>query len=120
MNTVTDIIGEEYKDQWDRLNEYDGDGQYQYGGGNCIFISAPTGSGKTYFILQIWFKYLAGKQKKMLYVVNRTILKEDIKKKISKTYFDEARFSDVKLYQEIESELKADEYVQIKRLRLKT
>lgn len=114
MNTVTDIIGEEYKDQWDRLNEYDGDGQYQYGGGNCIFISAPTGSGKTYFILQIWFKYLAGKQKKMLYLVNRTILKENIENKISMMCNDEDRFIDVKLYQKIESELKADEYVQRK------
>ena len=55
MRTVADIIGEDYKNRWDRLNEYD-DKQYCYGGGNCIFISAPTGSGKTFFILNIWLK----------------------------------------------------------------
>lgn len=48
-----------------------------------VFISAPTGSGKTTFVLKNLIEYAVSKQQKILYLVNRTILKEHIQKKIN-------------------------------------
>lgn len=105
---VADVIGTAYtdnEDAWTWLDRRKG----QYGGGNCIFISAPTGSGKSYFILNIWLKYLASENLRMLYLVNRSILKKDIEEKVSKLEPAISCFIEVKLYQDIEYELKAKE-----------
>jgi len=48
-----------------------------------VFISAPTGSGKTTFVLKNLIEYAVSKQQKILYLVNRSILKEHIQKKIN-------------------------------------
>lgn len=48
-----------------------------------IFISAPTGTGKTTFILRDLVKYAASKERKILYLVNRTLLKEQIEEEIN-------------------------------------
>ena len=48
-----------------------------------VFISAPTGSGKTTFVLKNLIEYAVTKQQKILYLVNRSILKEHIQKKIN-------------------------------------
>lgn len=127
MDTVTDVIGKDYaweeelperylesrrkeviEHGWAILKEYDNydDGQKNYGGGNCVFISAPTGSGKTHFILNIWLPYMAKRQEKILYLVNRRILKEDINERKIGIKPKTSRFIDVKLYQDIETELK--------------
>ena len=68
MNTVTDKIGEEYK-QWSNYNK--------------IFISAPTGSGKTYFILNVLLPFACSQNRKILFLVNRKILKLQLEKEIS-------------------------------------
>lgn len=60
-------IGEQYK---------------EWAGGNIIFIETPTGSGKTTFILNKLIKYAGSKGRKILYLVNRVILKEQIQHKI--------------------------------------
>ena len=63
-----------------------GDSYKDWKAGDCIFISAPTGSGKTYFILNKLLAYLSSQpqKKKILYLVNRSILKQQVEKEISK------------------------------------
>ena len=118
MQYVTDIIGEDYMGNyysqdhdlvksWLDIPEFSSDG---YGGGNCIFISAPTGSGKTHFILNIWLEYIASLNKKMLYLVNRSILKMQMEKEIMDISPSISSCVDVKLYQNIEHGLKMCEY----------
>lgn len=49
-----DSIGEKYK---------------EWKAGDCIFISAPTGSGKTTFILKTLLSYLAKRPQKRKYYI---------------------------------------------------
>lgn len=64
---ISEIIGDEFK-TW-KLNQ-------------VVFISAPTGSGKTRFVLDKLIEYAALNGRRILYLVNRKILKEQIEKKI--------------------------------------
>lgn len=85
-----------------------------------VFISAPTGSGKTTFVLENLVEYAALKGQKILYLVNRSILKEYLQKKIdievkkklrrNKLILDDSvnNVIKVKLYQEIELWCKED------------
>ncbi len=85
-----------------------------------VFISAPTGSGKTTFVLENLVEYAALKGQKILYLVNRSILKEYLQKKIdievkkklrrNKLISDDSvnNVIKVKLYQEIELRCKED------------
>lgn len=57
---VSDEIGEKYKEWKNR---------------NIIFITSPTGSGKSYFILHIFLKWAIKNNMRILYLVNRRILK---------------------------------------------
>ena len=109
MVTVIERIGEDYN-EWAFLERDDTEQEY-YGGGNCIFISAPTGSGKTHFILNVWLKYMAKSQQKILYLVNRSILEADIQERKERMDPRIACFLDVKLYQDIETELKKTENI---------
>lgn len=70
---VSEMIGEEYKN-WGWGKEC----------GKEIIIKAPTGSGKTYFVLHKLLKYMIeqGMNKKMLYVVNRKILKKQLEEEL--------------------------------------
>ena len=70
-----------------------------------IFISAPTGSGKTTFILHTLLPYYSSQNLKILYLVNRRILKEQIKETISYLFHDQNRAISVMLYQEIEKKV---------------
>lgn len=111
MQRVTDIIGEDYKGinndgGWLDISDSPPD---EYGGGNCIFISAPTGSGKTYFIFNEWLRYIAEKNKKMLYLVNRSVLKKQLEKEIIDISPNISSCIDIKSYQNIEYELKTCE-----------
>lgn len=58
LNYIADSIGEGYK-EWKS-------GQY-------IFIKAPTGSGKTYFILNELVDFAVANNRRVLYLVNRSI-----------------------------------------------
>lgn len=86
-NTVTDKIGDEYR-EWKR--------------GDTVFISAPTGTGKTYFILNTLLSYAKEKNQKILYLVNRTMLKEQLEKELSRRSIYE-RIVRIELYQTIEN-----------------
>lgn len=87
--TVTEMIGDEYKD-WEN--------------GDIICISSPTGSGKTHFVLRTLLKYFAQKNQRILYLVNRKILKEQIKEDItySGELFKYVDMIEIELYQTIE------------------
>lgn len=84
---ITDRIGEEYKD-------------WSYG--DCIFISSPTGSGKTYFILNILLPFFSTKNQKILYLVNRRILKDQVEEKILNMPSEYEKAIRVETYQNIE------------------
>lgn len=66
---VKDIVGRDYKN-WKR--------------GDCIFIDAPTGTGKTTFILDILLPYVKSQGTEILYLSNRFLLKEQIKAQMIK------------------------------------
>lgn len=94
---VSDIIGDEYKD-WNR--------------GNIIFIETPTGSGKTTFILEKLLKYVEFEGKKMLYLVNRKILREQLEDRIKTDLrYDIESINNIltiKTYQELENECRVN------------
>ena len=69
MKWVSERIGEEYK-KWES--------------GSMVFIASPTGSGKTQFILKTLLPYFSKENKKILYLVNRRILKKQMEEDISK------------------------------------
>ncbi|MBE5877861.1 MAG: DEAD/DEAH box helicase [Lachnospiraceae bacterium] len=93
---VADIIKDEYK-EW-KENEK-------------IFITAPTGCGKSSFIINDLFEYACLEKKYILYLVNRKILKKqlenDILDKVKSMPSDDSyqKYITVKTYQEIESEM---------------
>lgn len=64
---VAEIIGEEYK---------------EWNDGNIILVTAPTGSGKSYFILHTFLKQIIEKGGKLLYLVNRKILKKQLEEEL--------------------------------------
>lgn len=64
MEYITDKIGEEYKD-WEE--------------GDYIYIKAPTGTGKTHFVFNTLSEYANKTHDKILYLCNRTALKDEVK-----------------------------------------
>lgn len=98
---VSDVIGKDYE-KW-KLNQ-------------LIFIEGPTGSGKTTFVLKELVKFAALKGRKILYLVNRTILKKQLDEKIKEIKIEllernNEEFNknldvaiEVKMYQTIENE----------------
>lgn len=103
MRYLSDIIGEEYK---------------EWRGGDIILITAPTGSGKTHFALHELLKYAIESKCRILYLVNRKILKDQLDEtlagKISVELYDKIgsyfRIQDyimIRTYQSIETDLKA-------------
>lgn len=65
---VSDLIGEEYK-KWT---------------GKTILLACGTGRGKTTFALGIYCKYLLAEEKSVIYLCNRTTLKEQIQYDINR------------------------------------
>lgn len=91
---IEEVIGNKYQ-EWEEGNE--------------IFITAPTGAGKSFFILEVLLPMVIDKKVKMLYLVNRRILEIQIEKEIRKKCykkgmtFDQARqYIEVVTYQSIE------------------
>ncbi|MFI3202079.1 MAG: DEAD/DEAH box helicase family protein [Eubacteriales bacterium] len=99
---ISDKIGEEYKwwltgreryfsasnellnskrEGFNRNNWYDS--KYDNFPGDIITIDAPTGSGKTTFIFEKLLTHAIYKNQKILYLVNRKILKEQLEKKLN-------------------------------------
>lgn len=90
---ISHVIGDEYKEWKPR---------------NIVFLTAPTGSGKTFFVLNKLVKYIESKKNsKILYLVNRKILKEQIKNTIDVDIRPKIKNIDeiitVKTYQELET-----------------
>lgn len=61
------------------LNEVMGDVYKQWNGGDSVFISAPTGVGKTTFVLQQLVPEAKSRGKEVLFLSNRTVLRDQIK-----------------------------------------
>ena len=59
-------------------------GYKMWKGYESIFISAPTGTGKTTFVLQTLLPEAKKEGKEVLFLSNRFLLKEQIKKKVVK------------------------------------
>ena len=70
---VGEVIGEEYKG-W-KPSE-------------VIVINAQTGAGKTYFVLNELLPYIAEKGETMLYLCNRTALREQVLQDVEEKYMD--------------------------------
>lgn len=100
---MKDFIGKEYQD---------------WGGCDDVFVETPTGSGKTTFVLEVLSQYAMEAGKEVLLLVNRKILKRQIKKELAEDHGIE-NISDEELdqinefagltilsYQELQEELK--------------
>ena len=61
--TVSDVIGDSYKN-WDS--------------NQIVIIDCPTGSGKSYFIFETLLDYAISNQKRILYLVNRKVLRAQL------------------------------------------
>ena len=100
------------------VEEKIGDSYQQWQPGIRIKIMASTGSGKSHFILHTLLNYAVSRGCRILYFVNRKILKEQLEAelkdriahKLYKSYgvgVDWHNFIWVRTYQEIEMEIKA-------------
>lgn len=66
---IKDIVGQSYM---------------KWGATDIVFLEAPTGSGKTTFVLEELVPYARQQGKEVLLITNRTILKEQIKVNLAK------------------------------------
>lgn len=64
---LSDIIGEAYR---------------EWRGADMILVTAPTGSGKSYFVLHVLLKHALEKNMRILYLVNRRILKKQLQNEL--------------------------------------
>ena len=87
LKTVTDLIGESYK---------------SFKQGEHIILDCATGSGKTYFVLNVLGNWCKSNNKKILYLCNRTELKRKVNEEAIK--FNTLGVIDIFTYQYIQSE----------------
>lgn len=66
---ITDKIGEAYR-YWSKYNKY-------------VFIEAPTGSGKSYFITHYLYDFAYHNNQHIVMLVNRRILKDQMQKSVN-------------------------------------
>lgn len=87
MKYISDDIGEEYK---------------EWTSGQSVFIASPTGSGKTTFIFDTLLPYYASKNRKILYLVNRSVLKKQLEKRVANLPIEYKGVIHVETYQALE------------------
>lgn len=80
---VSDVIGDDFK-QWRTKDKSAKFGSYP----TKVFIEAPTGSGKTYFIINKLLPFAAERGRNILYLSNRTVLEKQVKKHIGNVYYE--------------------------------
>ena len=81
-------------------------GEYQeWSAGDTVLLRAPTGTGKTHFILHTLLPYAMENGEYILYLANRRILKEQLEADISEFPLEQQPYINVELYQ------KLDEYL---------
>lgn len=92
---ISDEIGDEYQ-EWRTQN--------------VVFLTAPTGSGKTTFVLEKLVGYAESRNAKIIYLVNRKILKKQIMSIINSNICFKVKnvkeVIEVKTYQELEEKYK--------------
>lgn len=81
-----------------------------WGNGTCEFIDAQTGCGKTTFILDYVLPHMAKNEKKILYLVNRSILEQQLEDDIKNKRGQEQRFIDIMTYQFLEKQILTCQY----------
>lgn len=86
------------------IGETIGDAYKEWQDGSTIFISSQTGSGKTTFILQELLLHAKEQNKRILYLVNRRVLKEQMEKAILDLPSELYGYIKVELYQNIEKQ----------------
>ena len=65
------------------------DGDYRnWKPGDVILITAPTGTGKSYFVQHELLKYIVEGEGKILYLVNRKILKDQLKEELNSVLYE--------------------------------
>lgn len=108
MNNTTVYVSDQIGNDYTRWKSAD-----------IIKITAPTGSGKTHFILHTLLPFAIANNLKILYLVNRTILKGQIEHEIKNLFYSQYyelfdnlqmffNFINVKTYQQIETDIKND------------
>lgn len=60
------------------------DSYKSWGAKDIVFLEAPTGSGKTTFVLDALVPYARQNGKEVLFITNRTLLKEQLKVKVAR------------------------------------
>lgn len=90
----SDLIGDAYKAWKNTIIVFDG----------------GTGRGKTHFIIHVFGKYLKKTNKTMLYICNRSKLKEQITKDVTEEHLDDV--ITVTTYQAIQMTLRSGESIQ--------
>lgn len=70
---ISDVISDEYQ-QWKP--------------GDIIIIHAQTGAGKTFFVLDKLLPFLKGEGKRLLYLANRTALRDQVELSYQEEYED--------------------------------
>ncbi|MBQ6825943.1 MAG: DEAD/DEAH box helicase family protein [Clostridia bacterium] len=80
---VSDVIGDDFK-KWRTKDKSSNFGSYP----TKVFIEAPTGSGKTYFIINKLLPFAAEQGRNILYLGNRTVLEKQVKKHIGSVYYE--------------------------------
>lgn len=79
---ISDEIGEQYE-SWKK--------------GDIIFINGGTGTGKSYFILHNYLKWVIKNKWKLLYLVNRKILKKQLEEEITNVFQSELAEQGIKI-----------------------
>lgn len=110
MIKVVDYIGDDFK-QWGHLGRDELSNRPYHA--NVVFLSAPTGTGKTTFALQTFSKFIVDSKEdgRVLILVPRVILKEQMRQILLEIFAREADFENymaniqVMTYQALESAL---------------
>ena len=84
-----------------------------WGQGDMVFISSPTGSGKTTFIFKRLLPYYAKSGYKILYFVNRKILRYQLEEEIKKEYAQYQNNIKILTYQKLEEYILKKNYFEL-------